>query len=297
VIELTKFFGTEELNLAWLIHKDLEYIHDKDGDLSMFATGSAKKIAQATFLPHMDRKIVLSALKCLGEFMHQGPVILRPGLVLASALLDTKLNFHSSDYRQPFKTMAVEIPKEILGMNDSKLAFVHQPFPGEMVVWMRINDPRVTTYNCTIGPDLPTIEDRIAQREWADTDEEGKFFHAVCRIAVNSGLLAATRQTQTVPLPEKMVKKRKHKNEHVRQLVGRCCQEVLFRDLIVYDRVKASGSGVETGVTYGPQHRRGHWKKVLYGPKHSLYRMQWLNDYWTHKELKFGDEQPTIVMK
>ena len=296
MIDLTKYYDTAELDLAWSLSQDLEYIRDEDGSPLIVATGRvAPKIAGCELLAELDRKIVLSSAKMLGEFMHQGPVVIRPGLALARALLDTELNFHSSDYHQPFKIMAVEIPDEILGIHAPGIALVYRVFPDHLVTCIRgCNN---VTYHAHIGEDLPTIEDRIAQLEWADTEEEGQFVHKVWRIAINSCLLAATRQTKTETLPERVVKRRARKDPRLQQLNARCCQEILFRDLIIYDRVKTGSGGEETGVIYGPQHRRGHWKKVPYGPQHSLRKLTWVNDYWTHRDIKFGFESQTIVMK
>jgi hypothetical protein len=299
MIELTNYFETGELNLAWIMNDQISYVYDKDNELVIYGQGIAQRIATCDLLSDLDRKIILSWTKSLGDFMHQGPVIIRPGLVLSKALLDTQLNFSSMDYRQPFKAMAVEIPDEILGPHGPRaLAFVYQPFPGELIVSLRsrIGDGR-TTYNIHIGNDLSTIEERASHLEWADTLEEADFFHGICRISINACLLAATRQTKTEPLPDKIAKKRAKKDRRLQQLAARHCQEITFRDLIIYDRVKTGSGGEETGVIYGPQHRRGHWKKVPFGPQHSLRRLMWLNDYWTHRDIKFGTEQQTIVMK
>lgn len=299
MIELTKYFDAPELNLAWVMCHQLWYTYDENHELVIYGKDLASKIAGCEMMSELDRKIVLAWAKTIGEFMHQGPVIIRPGLALSKALLDTQLNFSVTDYRQPFKAMAVEIPDEILGPHGpNALAFVYQPFPGELILSMRskIGGGR-TTYNVHIGNDMPTIEERACQLEWADTPEEGEFFHGVCRIAINACLLAATRQTKTESLPEKIAKKRAKRDPRLNQLAARHCQEITFRDLIIYDRVRTGGNGEETDITFGPQHRRGHWKKVAYGPKFSLHRLQWLNDYWTHKEIKFGAELQTIVMK
>jgi hypothetical protein len=297
VIDLTKYYSAKELDLAWVISPDMEYIRDEDGGPSIFTKGNiAPKIATCDFMSQLDRKIVLSSMKMLGELMHQGPVVIRPGLALAEALLDTELNFSSSDYHQPFKVMAVEIPDEILGIHAPGLALVYQVFPCHVITCIRGYNN--VTFHAHVGDDLPTIEDRITQLEWADTEEEAKLVLKVWRIAINACLLAATRQTKTTVLPENVAKKRRRKQDpRVQQLAARHCQEILFRDLIIYDRVKTGTGGKETGVTYGPQNRRGHWKKIPFGPKHSLRRLQWINDYWTHREIKFGDEKPTIIMK
>ena len=177
------------------------------------------------------------------------------------------------------------------------MILVHQVSPKEIVGCVR--DPvSKATYLTHVGPDRETIEQRISEHEWADSENEGKFIQLMWRLAFNACMLAATRQTKTDPLPDNIARKRARKGDNrVRCLAARHCQEISFRDLVIYDRVKTSGDGEKTGVTYGPQKRRGHWKKVLYGPKHSLSRRTWINDYWTHKELKFGSEQPTIVMK
>lgn len=297
MIDLTKYYDPSELALAWGMSPGLIYIKDADGSPSLVATTKlGVKIAECGLLSNLDRKIVLSSAKMLGELMHQGPVVVRPGLALANALLDTELNFSSNDYHQPFKTMAVEIPDEILGVHAPGIALVYQVFPNHIVTCIRGHNN--TTYHAHVGDDLPTIEERISQLEWADTEEEGKFVHKVWRIAINACLLAATRQTRIVPLPEKIVKKRAKKDPKLQQLAARHCQEILFRDIVIYDRVKqTTGDGVDSGVIYGPQHRRGHWKKIPFGPQHSLRRLKWINDYWTHRDIKFGAEQQTIVMK
>lgn len=299
MIELTKYVAADELNWSWAMRDQLYYTYDENHKLVIYGKGVASKIATCEGLSELDRKIVLAWVKTIGELMHQGPVIIRPGLALSKALLDTQLNFSITDYRQPFKAMAVEIPDEILGPHGPcVLVFVYQPFPGELVISLRskIGEGK-TTYNIHIGNDMPTIEERAAAMEWADTPEEGEFFHGVCRIAINACLLAATRQTKTESLPDKIAKKRAKRDPRLRQLAARHCQEISFRDLIIYDRVKTGSDGGETGVVYGPQHRRGHWKKIPYGPQHSLRRLNWINDYWTHKALKFGVESQTIVMK
>jgi hypothetical protein len=296
MIELTKYFDSLELDMVWTICDQLWYMYDENNELVICGTDLAGKIFETDGISDLDRRIVLSSAKILGAFMHQGPVIIRPGLALSNALLDTELNFSLEDYRQPFQTMAVEIPNEILGVHGPALVFVYQPFPLELVAWIRSKSTKAT-YSIHISTDLPTIEERIAGLEWADTQEEGKLFHQICRIAINACLLAATRKTQVTTLPEKITKKRARKDQRIQQLAARHCQEISFRDLIIYDRVKTDSCGEGTDVTYGPQHRRGHWRKVVFGPQNSLRRLKWINDYWTHKDLKFGDMPAEIILK
>ena len=56
------------------------------------------------------------------------------------------------------------------------------------------------------------------------------------------------------------------------------------------------GKGHGHDDDHGHGHAYGHDKP--HGPKFSLHRREWINDYWTHKKLKFGEDEPkpAIVM-
>ncbi len=99
------------------------------------------------------------------------------------------------------------------------------------------------------------------------------------------------------PLPPRVQKHRRLRDQRLNRLAARHCQEVLFKDLVIRDH--PHGDYREgTGSRLAAQHRRGHWKRVAHGEKFSLRKWLWINDYWTHKdEVENGQTAPTIILK
>lgn len=158
-------------------------------------------------------------------------------------------------------------------------------FPDTVLVWT--TSPNTIRYQNLLGDDLRTMEHQLIKAESCDDASECSLMVLGSRIALNLSTLATFRLTQTTPLPAKVQRHRRLRDQRLNRLAARHCQEVLFKDYQpgARDRLTA-------------QHRRGHWKRVAYGEKFSQRKWSWINDYWTHRnEVKPGQNPPTIILK
>ena len=84
-----------------------------------------------------------------------------------------------------------------------------------------------------LGDDLPTMEDRLIRAEVCDDETEYNLMVLGSRIALNLCMLATFRQTELTPLPPRVHRHRRLRDQRLNRLAARHCQEVLFKDLFI----------------------------------------------------------------
>lgn len=295
-VDLTRYYKTDILNLSRVLSQFIEISPGETPKqcVDINATGPAKALIREL---GSGRGTVacLMGYKTIGEFQKAGPVFIRPSLTLCKALMDTELNFSVYDYHQPFPIIGFELPQEIMGPHSPSLVLVNQITQGAIFATFQSRVEKDVNYDVTIGDDSMTLEERVSD-EWNGTTEEKKLTATVWRICLNLGMLAATRQTRIEPLDKKVQHHRARNDERLNVLAGRVCQEISFRDLIVYEKPERSKEIFAEGKPQKVQHRRGHWKQIRYGPQHSLTRRGWINDYYTKKETEVRENVNTPVV-
>ena len=136
--------------------------------------------------------------KSLGLFQKKGPVIVRPGLNLCQALLDTEIRLPTSEFRMPYPIMGIELPEAIVKPHWPSLTIVWKMFPDTVLVWTM--SPNTICYHNLLGDDLPTMEDRLIRAEACDDETEYNLMVLGSRIALNLCMLATFRLTDLTPL-------------------------------------------------------------------------------------------------
>ena len=298
MLELLRYFPAALLDLTWEIESQLDVSRNNDGPhkVTVEAIGPlAVELINSRQFPDKETSSTLIMYKCLGLFQKKGPVIVRPALNLCQALLDTEIRLPASEFRMPYPIMGIELPESIVKPHWRSLTIVWKMFPDTVLVWTM--SPNTICYHTLIGDDLPTIEDRLIKAEACDDETEYNLMVLGSRIALNLCMLATFRQTALTPLPPKVQRHRRLRDERLNRLGARHCQEVLFKDLFIRERPH-DHEGEGTGIRMAAQHRRGHWKRVAHGEKFALRKWLWINDYWTHKdEVESGQKAPTIILK
>lgn len=273
---LTQYFAPWQLEAAWEIGPQIKFTSEGEkfgweSTIDMPGVGSE------------DRAVVHMQLYTLYHFMKKGPVIIRPEAALAASLMDTEIRVPVREYRQPFEIMGV--------VDQDRLVIVWNP-PGMLNAW--VMDSAGMTYYLKIGPDLPTIEDRIALREGVEDARDYRYLVQGGRLAINACMLAAHRATDLSPLPKQVANHRMAHNRQLRRAALQVPQELRFRDLIIKPRPSYDAMG---GFGRLPKQRRsGHWKNAAHGPKFSLHRWVWVNEYETRKDEPW-DQPPTTILE
>jgi hypothetical protein len=299
--ELTKYFPADILDGAW--DKGGEYVFEvvthPDGVSAFRVRGTTLEAdSHLQFVAEhrgtTDATIVAMQVKSLHDYMRQGPVIIKPSNELCDALKDTEIRVPVSDYRMPFNVMGVELPPSVVGDFFPCLTMVWKFKPNGLIVWTMPKD--MVTYHGRYGDDMP-IEERLTQEENVDNDSDRCLMVTGSRIALNLCMLAGEYQTTTTPLPQRVRRHRQVKDPRLNRLAARHAQEVVVRDLVISrpDIRKDDGAG-GGGAQQVSQHRRGHWKRQPYGPRHTLRKYMWIHPYFTHKDQR-GDRPPTVILE
>ncbi len=298
MLELLRYFPAAFLDLTWELESQLEVerSHESSHKVTVEANGPlAFELINNSQFPERETSSTLIMYKCLGLSQKKGPVIVRPALNLCQALLDTEIRLPTSEFRMPYPIMGIELPEAIVKPHWPSLTIVRKMFPDTVLVWTM--SPNTVCDHCLIGDDLPTIEDRLIRAEGCDDETEYNLMVLGSRIALNLCMLATFRQTELTPLPTKVQRHRRLRDQRRNRLAARHCQEVLFKDLFIRDHPHQEYQQ-KTGYRLATQHRRGHWKRVAYGEKFSLRKWSWINDYWTHAdEVEPDQKPPTIILK
>jgi hypothetical protein len=90
--------------------------------------------------------------------------------------------------------------------------------------------PNTICYHNLLSDDLPTMEDRLIKAESCDDETEYNLMVLVSRIALNLCKLATFRQTELTPLPPRVQRHRRLRDQRLNRLAARHCQEVLFKE-------------------------------------------------------------------
>ena len=277
MLELHRYFPAVFLALTWDLESQLEVERTNDGsdNVSVQSNGPlAVKLIKNGWFPERETSPTLIMYKCLGLFQKKGPVIARPALNLCRALLDTEIRLPTSEFRMPYPIMGIELPEAIVKPHWPSLTIVWKMFSDTVLVWTM--SPNTTCYHCLLGDDLPTMEDRLIKAKGCDDETECNLMVLGSRIALNLCMLATFRQTELTPLPPRVQRHRRLRDQRLNRLATRHCQEVLFKDLFIGDRPhEDSQEGI--GSRMAPQHRRGHWKRVAHGEKFLLRKWLWIN--------------------
>jgi len=269
MLELLRYFPALLLDLTWELESQLDIQRTHDGHHKVTVMGKgplAFKLINNSEFPERETSSTLIMYKSLGLFQKKGPVIVRPGLNLCQALLDTEIRLPTSEFRMPYPIMGIELPEAIVKPHWPSLTIVWKMFPDTVLVWTM--SPNTICYHNLLGDDLPTMEDRLIRAEACDDETEYNLMVLGSRIALNLCMLATFRLTELSPLPPRVQRHRRLPDQRLNRLAARHCQEVLFKDLVIRDRPHQEYQP-GTGDRLAAQHRRGHWKRVAYGEKFS----------------------------
>ena len=184
----------------------------------------ALKLINNSQFPERETLTTLIMYKCLDLFQRKGPVIVRPALNLCQALLDTEIRLPASEFRMPYPIMGIEQPESIVKPHWPSLTIVWKMFPDTVLVWTM--SPNTVCYHCLIGDDLPTMEHRLIKAEACDDQTEYNLMGVGSRIALNLCMLATFRQTELTPLPPRVHRHRRLRDQRLNRLAARHCQEV-----------------------------------------------------------------------
>jgi hypothetical protein len=298
MLELHRYFPAILLDLTWELESqlDVQRTHDGHHKVTVRANGPlAFKLINNSEFPERETSSTLIMYKSLGLFQKKGPVIVRPGLNLCQALLDTEIRLPTSEFRMPYPIMGIELPESIIKPHWPSLTIVWKMFPDTVLVWTM--SPNTICYHNLLGDDLPTMEDRLIRAEACDDETEYNLMVLGSRIALNLCMLATFRLTELTSLPPRVQRHRRLRDQRLNRLAARHCQEIRFKDLVIRDRPHQEYQP-GTGDRLAAQHRRGHWKRVAYGEKFSQRKWSWINDYWTHRdEVEPGQKPPTIILQ
>lgn len=293
--DLTRYFPATLLDSAYEMSDEVSVRVTEDPTRPILTEAHSRRMVAWMSNPRIgmaDRWVMPTMVRALGLFMKESPVIIRPSAELAGAMADTEIRVPVAEYRQPFPVMGVELPPSITGPFYPCISLVWR-LDARMVLIFTFDRRTEVTYDARIGNDLPTIEDRLARAEGADTDEERRLIHLGNRAAVNLCLLASHRQTRIEEYDPAVARRRQRADPRVAALAAREVRELTFRDLILRDRPAPDPAGGEHGQHQRRHVRRGHWKNVPHGPRHSLRRYQWIDSYAAGG----GDEElPTVIL-
>ena len=289
---LDEYFQDFQLRAAWEVGPKVAFEAQEGPNPFKWGLRDDPELKTFGDLTGKDKGLALMQVLTMWKLMKRGPVIIKPSPELGRALMDTEIRMPVSEYRQPFEVMGVELPREVAGGFHPCLMVVWRPDTRVVCAWAMINTG--LTYYLRIGTDLPTIEDRIALREGVEDETDYRILIQGGRLAINACLLAAHRDTEVLPLPKPVQRQREANNRALRRQAQQVYQEIRFRDLVIKPR---PAGNVMAGFGRLPKQRRsGHWKNVAYGPRFSLHRWTWIDEYETRKDEAWPDQPPTILM-
>ena len=257
MLELHRYFPAILLDLTWELESqlDVQRTHDGHHKVTVRANGPlAFKLINNSEFPERETSSTLIMYKSLGLFQKKGPVIVRPGLNLCQALLDTEIRLPTSEFRMPYPIMGIELPESIVKPHWPSLTIVWKMFPDTVLVWTM--SPNTICYHNLLGDDLPTMEDRLIRAEACDDETEYNLMVLGSRIALNLCMLATFRLTELTSLPPRVQRHRRLRDQRLNRLAARHCQEIRFKDLVIRDRPHQEYQP-GTGDRLAAQHRGG----------------------------------------
>lgn len=241
--------------------------------------------------------------KCINVFLKQGPVISRPPHGLCRALANTDLPMPMAEYRQPFPVLGIEWPREVSGDQHPTLTMLWRPTQEVIVVLTHSRRYEYFYHNYFIGfaePVPKPLDEILADTRSNLAGPEDASLKTICRMAINLGLLLTSKGYTVSPLDEATRKKRNHKDPRVRHLANRRAQLIEFTQRPIFlrwqDLDRQPRDVSPTGEKRQPQFRRGHWRRVAYGPAYSLHKLEWIEPYWTGGGMKPDQQAPGVLL-
>lgn len=300
MIDLTTYIRPEALIDASLF-----------GDMIRVSAGADSTVKIHTARPEIlallaadpRQQDVAVGYKCLCEFLKQGPVVIRPPYGLCRALANTDLPIPMAEYRQPFPVLGIEWPKEVSGAHHPILTLIWRPSKDLLVVnsYSRVDDYGYQSYFVDPGDGQSNTLDEIlaGTRSMLEGPEEANL-SVISRMAINLGLLLTSKGYSVSRLDDGTRKKRSHKDPRVRHLACRRAQLVEFIRRPMFLKWKdldwPPGISEASGEKRPPQFRRGHWKRVAYGPASSLRKLEWIEPYWTGGGPNPDQQSPGVLL-
>lgn len=297
-MDLTTYYDKFILEASWDAGGEIGVEPSGDG-FRVFSTGpvgDAFLDAHLSAGPRYDPAAIGIQAAALHRFMRQGPVIIRPKVDLCEALRDSEIRVPVVEYKIPFDVIGVDLPREIVGEFHPCLFLIWKFCDVGLAVLVEDRKNHIL-YHMKYGMDMPSIEERLVIAEGADTDAEKDLLVTGSRIALNLGMMASQRKTMTTPLPPKVERHRRQRDDRLNRLAARHVREMVFRDLVLTERPRLTGES--RGEDHGkmpPQVRRAHWRRVCVGPKGSLRKWKWISQYYTGDPDERGD-LPTVILK
>jgi hypothetical protein len=303
LMNLTRYFSHKDLKLAYETHKTVSVIPNSRGTLDIIDTEGKGRKAKYTY-PEVGF-YSLMVLKCVGEFMASGPVIIRPTVETCREFLNTEVRIPFKDYRQPFPIVGVELPREIMADVKPSLLLMWHLDSSHIIsfneVYVQQTNQR-SSHIAIINDKHHTIEDAIIRAHDqcnADTREITNNIRQYVHIALNLCLLAANREIRTTKLDKHAERHRRARdNEH--QFLGAMeYQEIVFRHIARPEHIPRPFDYVPgtQGREQAAQRRSGHNKWVWYGPGKKQKKLIWVDAYYTKGGPPEGKDPQTIILE
>lgn len=291
-VELLRYYPKVFLDFVYENGDDFTISMSENGCRVEALTAKALAMLESNTYSEQDRAISAMEYKCMYRMMKEGPIIIRPQLNVCHAMAQTEIKIPVEDFKMPYSIMGVELNQEIIGPLGPALMVVWKVGPSDVLIW-GMSPKNMICYHSLLNR-RDTIEGWLGELVSDYDKDEHAFLRVGGRIACNLIMLASQRQTTLTPLSPRTAKHRRGNDERLLRLAARECQELIFRDLFIRKSPSKSGEVIPLGYTQEAQHRRGHWKNQPHGPRNSLRKYLFVNDYWTKKEE--GPHQQTIIL-
>jgi len=239
----------------------------------------------------------------MSKMLIEGPKVFTFDALTCEALENFELNVACSDYRQPFSSVVIELPKDYIqkrvvpfeaGTHAPDFAVVHHdPERNVVMLIVRMSSHQVLTrlLKLDLAPTLEEVWD-MGRKTWgledslAMTPEENALGTAICKLALNVCLLGTTYGVKSLG-PENpshhrrlqhfsQVARKKHRDRIEQADLDLLTHPMRFafaEDVVVYSRESENGERVGVGGwSVKPHWRRGHWRQQPCGPGRSERR-------------------------
>lgn len=263
------------------------------------APALARELAKTMFL--MGASSVIEGYT-MSRMLSEGPKVFTFDALTCEALENFDLNVACADYRQPFPSVVVELPKDYVqrrivpfeaGTHAPDFAVVHHdPERNVVLLIVRMTSHQVLTrlLKLDLAPTLEEVWD-MGKRAWgledslAMTPEENALGTAICKLALNVCLLGTAYGVKGLG-PENpthhqrlqrhaQVARKKHRDRIEQAAIDLLTHPMRFafaEDVVLFQREsgEVGGDGNDKGGwTVTPHWRRGHWRWQPCGPGRS----------------------------
>ncbi len=238
----------------------------------------------------------------MSKMLAAGPKVFSFDALTCEALENFELNVASSDFRQPFPSVVIQLPRDYIekrvvpfdeGTHAPDFAVAHHdPEKNVVMLIVRMSSHQVLTRLLKL--DLaPTLEDvwDMGKRSWGPEDslamtaEEHALGTAICKLALNVCLLGTTYGVRCLGPENPSHHRRLQHFAEVARKKGRERKEVaeidllthplrfaFAEDVVVFQREPGEERNGVGGWTVTPHWRRGHWRLQPCGPGRSERR-------------------------